>query len=115
MLDSVELPVSVPGLRAFRTTCASLRAGIKQYYAVGRIERGRCEWWGRGKIWRSAPGSIHVKEPGDVHRDLVHDGPTTVTVVVLPANDVVRRRNEGKAVAIPHSTRATNALRRSIA
>jgi AraC-like DNA-binding protein len=102
MLDSVELPVSVPGLRAFRSTCESLRARIKQYYAIGRTERGRTEWWGRGKIWRSAPGSIHVKEPGDVHRDLAHDGPTTFTVVVLPANDIARMREEGKAFSIPH-------------
>lgn len=102
VLDSVELPVSVPGLRAFRSTTDSLRVGIKQYYAVGRLERGRTEWWGRGKVWRSAPGSIHVKEPGDVHRDLAHDGPTTFTMVTLPANDIERVRDEGKVVAIPH-------------
>jgi AraC-like DNA-binding protein len=101
-MHSVEVPVSVPGLRAFRDTTESLRAGIKQYYAVGRIERGRSEWWGRGRVWRSAPGSILVKEPGDVHRDLAHDGPTTLTVVVLPANEVLRVRDEGKVVAIPH-------------
>ena len=89
-MDSVELSVSVPGLRAFRDTTASLRAGIKQYYAVGRIERGRSEWWARGKVWRSAPGSVLVKEPGDVHRDLAHDGATTWTVVVLPANEIGR-------------------------
>jgi AraC-like DNA-binding protein len=102
VVDSVELSVSVPGLRAFRDTTASLRAGIKQYYAVGRIERGRSEWWARGKVWRSAPGSILVKEPGDVHRDLAHDGATTFTVVALPAKDVVRVRDEGKVVAMPH-------------
>jgi AraC-like DNA-binding protein len=66
------------------------------------MERGRTEWWGRGKVWRSAPGSIQVKEPGDVHRDLAHDGPTSFTVVVLPANDVARVRDEGKVVAFPH-------------
>jgi AraC-like DNA-binding protein len=106
MADSVEvelaLPVSVPGLRAFRSTTQSLRAGIKVCYAVGRVESGRSEWWARGKVWRSAPGSIHVKEPGDVHRDLAHDGPTTFTVVVLPANDVARLRDEGKVLSIPH-------------
>ena len=101
-MDSVELFVSVPGLRAFRDTTASLRAGIKPYYAVGRIERGCSEWWARGKVWRSAPGSILVKEPGDVHRDLVHDGATTFTVVTLPAEDVARVREEGKVVALPH-------------
>lgn len=101
MEDSVELSVSVPGLRAFRDTTESLRAGVKQYYAIGRVERGGSEWWGRGKVWRSAPGSILVKEPGDVHRDLAHEGPTTFTVVVLPTNDIARVRDEGKVVAVP--------------
>lgn len=99
MWDPVDLPASVPGLRAFRCTTESLHAGIKEHYAVGRIERGRSEWWGRGKVWRSAPGSIQVKEPGDVHRDLAHDGPTTFTAITLPANDILRVRDEGKVVA----------------
>jgi AraC-like DNA-binding protein len=102
MADNVELPVSVPGLRAFRHTTESLHAGVKEYYAVARFERGSSEWWGRGKVWRSTPGSIQVKEPGDVHRALAHDGPATFTVVMLPANDVARARDEGKVVAIPH-------------
>ncbi len=102
MVDSVELSVSVPGLRAFRDTIASQRAWIKHHYSVGRIERGRPEWWGRGRVWRSEPGSILVKEPGDVHRDLAHDGATTFTVVTLPANDIARARDAGKVVALPH-------------
>ena len=102
MVDSFDLSLSAPGLRAFRDTAASLRVEIKQYYSVGRVERGRPEWWARGKVWRSAPGSILVKEPGDVHRDLAHDGATTFTVVTLPAKDVTRVREEGKVVAMPH-------------
>jgi AraC-like DNA-binding protein len=100
-MADVELPVSVPGLQAFRCTIESLRAGIKQCYAVGRIEHGRSEWWGRGKVWRSAPGSIQVKEPGDVHRDLAHEGPITFTVLVLPTSDIMRVRDGGKVVAAP--------------
>jgi AraC-like DNA-binding protein len=99
---SVEIPVSVPGVRAFRDTTESLRAGVKEHYAVGRIERGRSEWWARGRVWRGAPGSILVKEPGDVHRDLAHEGQTTFTAVVLPANDIVRLREAGKVVGVPH-------------
>jgi AraC-like DNA-binding protein len=101
-MKSVELAVSVPGLRAVRSTSDSLTKGIKQYYAVGRLERGRTEWWGRGRVWRSAPGSIHVKEPGDVHRDLAYDGTITWTMVALPADEIVRVREEGKAIAVPH-------------
>ena len=102
MPHSVELPVSVPGLCASRCTTETLVTGLKNYYAVGRIERGRPEYWGRGRVWRGAPGSIQVKEPGDVHRDLKHDGPTTFTVVVLPPEEVARVRTRGKVFATPH-------------
>lgn len=92
----------MPGLRAFRTSTDSLIAGVKQYYAVGRTERGRSEAWSRGRVWRNSPGAIHVKEPGDVHRDIKRDGPTSFTVVVLPEADVIRVREAGKVSAIPH-------------
>jgi AraC-like DNA-binding protein len=99
---SVVLPVSVPGLKAFRTTTDTMLAGVKHYYAVGRTERGRSESWGRGRVWRNAPGAINVKEPGDVHRDLSREGPTTFTVVILPDADIQRVREAGKVSAIPH-------------
>src|SRR6476620_6156529 len=102
MTDSVDLSVSVPGLRALRSTTDKLRAGDKEHYAIGRPERGRSESWARGKVWRSAPGSIHVKEPGDVYRDLALDGPNTLTVVLLPESDIVRVREAGKVVSSPH-------------
>jgi AraC-like DNA-binding protein len=101
MAQTVELPVSVPGIRAFRSTTEQLRSGVKEYFAVGRTERGRSEGWARGKIWRSAPGCIQVKEPGDVHRDLALDGPITFTVVLLPADDIERVREAGKVIALP--------------
>lgn len=97
----VELPVSLPELRAVRWTSDALHAGMKDYYAVGRVERGRCEWWGRGKVWRSAPGCIQIKQPGDVHRDLARDGATTWTMLALPADDVAQVRTAGKAVQFP--------------
>jgi len=98
MLGSIELPVSVPSLRATRCTTAVLYAGVKEHYAVGRVEHGRTEWWGSGKVWRSAPGCIQVKQPGDVHRDLLREGPTTWTAVMLPANEIARVRGEGQRV-----------------
>ena len=98
---SVELPVSLPGLHAVRGTTTSLHTGVKEHYGVGRIEHGDTEWWGGGKVWRSAPGCILVKQPGDVVRHLAHRGPTTFTAVMLPTNDVARVQGEGKAVAIP--------------
>lgn len=102
MTEHVQLSVAAPDLRAFRTTTRQLRACLKDYYAVARIERGNVEWWGRGKTWRSTPGAILVKEPGDVHRDLSHQGETVFTAVVLPANDVVRLREMGKLSTVPH-------------
>jgi hypothetical protein len=50
---SVELPVSLPGLRAARRISASLHAGVKEHYGVGRIEHGDTEWWGRGRVRRA--------------------------------------------------------------
>ena len=97
---SVELPVSLPGLHAERGTTTSLHTGVKEHYGVGRIEHGDTEWWGGGRVWRSAPGCILVKQPGDVVRHLAHNGPTTFTAVRLPTSDVARMRDEAGAVAI---------------
>jgi AraC-like DNA-binding protein len=101
MTESVELPVSLFGLRAVRWRSESLFAGVKDYYAIGRIEIGRSEWWGSGKVWQSGPGSIQVKQPGDVHRDIAREGPTTWMVLTLPKNDVARAGDEGKLKAMP--------------
>ena len=73
---AVELPVSLPGLRAMRGTTGSRHTGVKEHFGVGRIERGNTEWWGGGRVWRSGPGCILVKQPGDVVRHLALDGPT---------------------------------------
>ena len=91
---SVELPVSMPGLHAVRATTTSLHTGMKEHYGVGRIEHGNTEWWGAGRVWRSAPGCILVKQPGDVVRHLVHDGPTTFTAVTCQRAKSPRRSPE---------------------
>jgi len=100
MLGVTVLPVSLPGLRAVRCTTSDLYAGMKDYYAVGRVEHGHFEWWGSGKVWRSAPGSIQVKQPGDVHRDLERRGPTTWTVVTLPEHEVKRVHGERRPLVL---------------
>lgn len=96
-----ELPVALPGLRAARVTTTSLHTTVKDHHGVGRIEHGLTEWWGGGRVWRSSPGCILVKQPGDVIRHLNHRGPTTFTVVTLPAHDVAQVRVNGRAVAVP--------------
>lgn len=102
MPEHVQLPVALPDLRAFRTTTASVRTGVKENYAVARIERGHLEWWGRGKNWRSPPGSVLVKEPGDVHRDVSHVGMTVFTAVILPRHEIRRFGEAGKVFTLPH-------------
>ncbi|WAS88737.1 helix-turn-helix domain-containing protein [Corallococcus sp. NCRR] len=75
---------------------------MKEFHAVVRIERGRSEWWVRGRVWTGGPGTIHLKQPGDVYRDVAHDGPVTYQAVALPESDLQRIRDEGKVVAHPH-------------
>lgn len=97
----VEVPVAMPGLRAVRATTESLHTKLKETYCVGRLDRGDIEWWGGGTVWRSAPGCVMVKQPGDVHRDLARRGPTVFTVITLPTDDAARVQREGRAVALP--------------
>jgi AraC-like DNA-binding protein len=97
---SVDVPVPLQGLRAWRATTTSLHAGVKEHHGVGRIEHGETEWWGGGRVWRSAPGCILVKQPGDVVRHLAHRGPTTFLAVTLPADEVARVRAEARALTI---------------
>lgn len=101
VIDSTPIPVSVPGLAANRTRTAVLLEGLKDYYATGRVESGRSRWWGGGKAWHAEPGSVQVKQPGDIHRDIWRDGPMTWTVVALPPADVERARDGNRALAFP--------------
>lgn len=82
------IPVAVPGLRATRWTSDRPYASMKESYVVARVETGRSEWMGGGKIWRSEPGSLQIKQPGDVHRDVAVDGSITFQIVVFPARTV---------------------------
>ncbi|MBN8611183.1 MAG: helix-turn-helix transcriptional regulator [Deltaproteobacteria bacterium] len=110
MTVSVELPTSLPGLRAVRTTTSSLLSGVKHYHAVGRLEHGAIEWWGRGRVWQSTPGAIQIKEPGDVHRDLARRGASVFTVITLPSEEIEHAREAGRVVSSaqldPGDTRA---------
>ena len=99
MSGAESMPVSIPGLRVFRSTTEELRVGMKECHVIGRTERGRSEWWAQGKVWNSEPGSIQLKRPGDVHRDIAHDGPITYQVILLPATELERVRDEGKVIA----------------
>jgi AraC-like DNA-binding protein len=45
---------------------------------------------------------VQLKQPGDVHRDVAHSEPVTFQVIVLPASDLERVREESKLVVHPH-------------
>lgn len=95
-MSAVELSVSVPSLRAFRFSDGGCREAVKVHHVLGRVETGHCAWWGRGRVWRSGPGTVLVKEPGDVHRALGHGEATSSIFVVLPDADIARVRQAGK-------------------
>jgi AraC-like DNA-binding protein len=97
---AVELAFSRPAIELVRATTESLHGGVKEHYGVGRIERGGSEWLGGGKRWRSRPGCVLVKQPGDVVRHVALDGPLTFVAIKLPTDDVVRVRREATPVAI---------------
>lgn len=82
------LAVSIPGLRAERWWTDELYAGIKEKYSLARVESGRASFWSGGKVWASAPGSLHIKQPGDVYRDLARDGPIEFQIITLPTSAV---------------------------
>jgi AraC-like DNA-binding protein len=102
MSGNEVIPVSLPGLRVLRSTTDQIRVGIKEHHAVARTERGRSEWWSHGKVYSSEPGSLQLKQLGDVHRDIAHDGPITFQVVLLPTGDIERIREEGTVITLPH-------------
>jgi AraC-like DNA-binding protein len=78
-----KLPVSAPGLRASRWTSDQLYAGMKEAYTIARLERGSVEWASGNRRWHSTPGTLLIKQPGDLHRDLAHDGPVTFQILSL--------------------------------
>lgn len=81
---------------------------------MARIERGHLEWWGRGKDWHSAPGSVLIKEPGDVHRDLAHAGTTVFTAAILPMREFQRFAETGKVFSLSDAlSRHTRPVRRA--
>ena len=78
---------------------------------MGRIERGRSEYWGRGRVWQAEPGCVVLKRPGDVHRDVAREGTTVFVALTLPAGEVERHGSRGMVFGptqfAPHDERAS--------
>jgi AraC-like DNA-binding protein len=84
------IEVSVPGVHAIRRFSDELYTGIKETYSVSRIETGRSQWWCGGKVWPCGPGTLLVKQPGDVHRDVSRDGLGTLQIISFQPESVER-------------------------
>ncbi len=60
-----------------------LYCGVKDRLAVVHVSSGRSRWWMRGRTHESGPGSLQLKLPGDVFRDVERDGPARFQVVLF--------------------------------
>lgn len=54
---------------------------VKERFVVSMTYAGRAEWWGRGRVRLTTPGTIDLKQLGEVHRDLRREGPSRFQVV----------------------------------
>jgi AraC-like DNA-binding protein len=89
MATSIDLlDVSAPGLQAVRLASDEPYTGMKEHYAVARVESGHSEWWSRGQVWESGPGSLQIQQPGDVHRDVKREGRMIYQIVSFPIQTV---------------------------
>ncbi|WNG47199.1 AraC family transcriptional regulator [Archangium minus] len=78
----VFLPPELPGLRVVRyRTDERLWRSVKERFSVTMTYSGRSEWWCRGKVRFTTPGTLDLKQIGDVHRDLRRDGSSRFQVI----------------------------------
>lgn len=82
------IAVSVPELSAVRMSIDQLHTGMKEKYAIARVESGHSRWWSGGTIWEAGPGCLQLQQPGDVYRDLERDGPGVLQLISLSASTV---------------------------
>ncbi len=82
------LEVASPGVTASRWATDELYVGLKEHYAITRIDRGLSRFWSRGRVWESHPGLFRLTQPGDVHRDLSREGIGVFQIVMLPRSFV---------------------------
>lgn len=94
------IAVSTPGLRALRWWSDEPHTRIKEAYTVARLVRGRSSFWSAGRVWESTPGSLQIKQPGDVHRDVSSDGPLLFQLVTFPTSLVESAIGRGRALPL---------------
>lgn len=98
----VFLPTELPGLRVVRyRTDERLWRSVKERFSVTLTYSGRSEWWGRGKVRFTSPGTIDLKQSGQVHRDLRREGVSRFQVISFDAALVTEAR---EALGYPASS-----------
>lgn len=92
-----HLDVPVRGVRAMWWSSDTMHTAMKESYVVARVVRGQSAWWTAGRLWQSAPGSVLLKQPGDVHREVAREGEARILVISLAPSLVER---EGRSVRV---------------
>ncbi|HTV24962.1 MAG TPA: AraC family transcriptional regulator [Polyangiaceae bacterium] len=82
------LALALPAVSAIRLWSDELHTGMKEKYAIARVESGRSRWWSGGTVWDTSPGCLLLQQPGDVHRDVARDGPGVVQIISLSPSAV---------------------------
>jgi AraC-like DNA-binding protein len=77
-------PVALAGVEVARFTCEGrLFSSVKDRVATVHTTAGHGELWAHGRVWPSGPEAVHVKLPGELHRDLRRVGPARFQVVLF--------------------------------
>jgi len=94
-------PELVPGVDVSRVSGDRRRwAGYSTQYGLTLVTAGAFEFWYRRAVWTQAAGSVKLKEPGEIHRDLRVLAPVTAqTVALAPA--LVAEAAEGLELSGP--------------
>ncbi|NVJ19657.1 helix-turn-helix transcriptional regulator [Myxococcus sp. AM011] len=100
-------PPEVPGLRVVRyRTDGRLWRAVKERYSVMMTYAGRAEWTCDGEVRYSTPGTLDIKQRGDVYRDLRRDGPACFQVFAFDEALVAEARER---MRLPASSRLLHA------
>lgn len=82
-----RVPVSLPGVELFRVTGDDrCWRGVSTQYGLTLVSAGAFEFWYRRATWTQTPGTVKLKEPGEVHRDLrVLGAVDAISIQLAPA------------------------------
>jgi AraC-like DNA-binding protein len=83
-----------PGVALMRVTGArGLYRGVKAHHAAMLTCAGRSEWWIDGHTGLQGPGSMQLKEPGQVHKDLRRESPGAFQALIFDSDLIEASRD----------------------